>query len=377
VSIPQQALFEQFVASLDHARTVSPFFKAKHPEFGHGSIVKKKDFFLDVDKQAHNLREKHNANHAHVVQARSAKFHQVLKQIVSQQVTENPSQLIHIANIDTFAGQCMDMLAKPACSNSLFEPLAMEIPWFYDQIIKIVNNKPFHKTDKNNNPITVDTLKTAINFIGFENLQMLLPALIFKRTLPQITDPYPEIKHRVWELAVGTANCAKFLAPDYKLNPAFMFMAAMFHYVGKNTVTRIFFKQFDILHKEQMQSAEKALMKDEFESLRDVTPDPSTLAELIAQHASHVSDAIIKEMTFSYLPIHTLFHQLAHNDYEQSAPQLINSCERYVQTRMLLKQHLISADTAKTQLLQLQFSGRQLSALNKMAIKQLKFVDLS
>lgn len=72
MSIPQQALFEQFVASLDHARTVSPFFKAKHPEFGHGSIVKKKDFFLDVDKQAHNLREKHNANHAHVVQARSS-----------------------------------------------------------------------------------------------------------------------------------------------------------------------------------------------------------------------------------------------------------------------------------------------------------------
>jgi hypothetical protein len=157
VSIPQLALFEQFVASLDHARTVSPFFKAKHPEFGHGSIVSKKDFFLDVDKQ------------------------------------------------------------------------------------------------------------------------------------------------------------------------------------------------FDILHKEQMQSAEKALMKDEFESLRDVTPDPSALAELVAQHASYVSDAIIKEMTFSYLPIHTLFRQLAHNDYEQSAPQLINSCERYVQTRMLLKQHLISADTAKTQ----------------------------
>jgi hypothetical protein len=45
VSIPQQALFEQFVASLDHARTVSPFFKAKYPEFGHGSIVSKKICF--------------------------------------------------------------------------------------------------------------------------------------------------------------------------------------------------------------------------------------------------------------------------------------------------------------------------------------------
>lgn len=375
--IPQQALFEQFVASLDHARTVSPFFKAQHPEFGNESTATKKDFFLDVDKQAHSLREQHNAHHAQVVQARSAKFHQLLKQIVTQQVTENPNQLINIANIDTFAGQCMDMLAKPACSNSLFEPLAMEIPWFYDQIIKIVNNKPFHKTDKNNNPITVDTLKTAINFIGFENLQMLLPALIFKRTLPQITDPYPEIKHRIWELALGTANCAKFLAPDYKLNPAFMFMAGMFNYVGKNTVTRIFFKQFDILHKEQMQSAEKALMKDEFESLRDVTPEPAALAELVALHASQVSHAIIKEMTFNYLPIHTLFNQLAQADYTQHAPQLIKSCERYVQIRMLLKQHLISADTAKAQLLQLPFSGKQLTGLNKLAIKQLQFVDLS
>lgn len=375
--IPQQALFEQFVASLDHARTVSPFFMAKHPEFGNSPVVTKKDFFLDVDKQAHSLREQHNAQHAQIVQARSTKFHQLLKQIVTQQVTEEPSKLIHIANIDTFAGQCMDMLAKPACSNSLFEPLAMEIPWFFDQIIKIVNNKPFHKTDKNNNPITVDTLKTAINFIGFENLQMLLPALIFKRTLPQITDPYPEIKHRIWELAVGTANCAKFLAPDYKLNPAFMFMAAMFNYVGKNTVTRIFFKQFDILHKEQMQSAEKALMKDEFESLRGVTPDPAALAELVAQHAAQVSNVIITEMTFSYLPIHALFKQLAGGEYQQYAPQLIHSCERYVQIRMLLKQHLISTDTAKAQLLQLSFSGKQLSALNKLAIKQLQFVDLS
>lgn len=55
--IPQQALFEQFVASLDHARTVSPFFKAQRPEFGNDSSTTKKDFFLDVNKQAHQLRE--------------------------------------------------------------------------------------------------------------------------------------------------------------------------------------------------------------------------------------------------------------------------------------------------------------------------------
>lgn len=374
--IPQQALFEQFVVSLDHARTVSPFFMAQHPEFGHSENVTNADYFLDVDKQAQQLREQHSAQHAQVVQARSTKFHLLLKQIVTQQIVEHPQQLINVANIDAFAGQCMDMLAKPACSNTLFEPLAMEIPWFFDQIIKIVNNKPFRKTDKNNNPITVDTLKTAINFIGFENLQMLLPALIFKRTLPQITDPYPEIKHRIWELAVGTANCAKFLAPDYKLNPAFMFMAGMFNFVGKNTVTRIFFKQFDILHKEQMQSAEKAMMKDEFESLRDVTPDPAALAELVAVHATEVSNAIIQAMTFNYLPIHALFSQLVKSEYTQYAPNLITSCERYVQIRMLLKQHLISADDAKKQLLALSFTTKQLNALNTLSIKQLQFVDL-
>jgi hypothetical protein len=82
-------------------------------------------------------------------------------------------------------------------------------------------------------------------------------------------------------------------------------------------------------------------------------------------------------MTFSYLPIHALFKQLAGGEYQQYAPQLIHSCERYVQIRMLLKQHLISTDTAKAQLLQLSFSGKQLSALNKLAIKQLQFVDLS
>lgn len=372
--IAQQALFEQFVVSLDHARLSSPHFMAMNPDFGQQ--VSESDALLSIDREANLERERNQAQHAQVVAQRSDKFHTVLAQIVKQQLTDDPSQLINIANIDDYAGHAMDMLAKPACSNSLFEPLAMEIPWFFDQIIKIVNNKPFLKTDKNNNPIKVDKLRTAINFIGFENLQMLLPALIFKRTLPQITDPYPEIKHRIWELAISTANCAKFLAPDFKLNPAFMFMAGMFHYVGKNTVTRVFFKQFDLLHKEQMLSAEKAMMKQEYESLRDITPDPIVLAQLVDELSNKVSSNILHQMTFTYLPIHNVFSKIAEKDYEQYAPKLIKTCERYVQIRQLLKQQLIPVAEAKVQLAKLPLSTAQVKALNGLAIKQLQFVEL-
>ena len=48
-------------------------------------------------------------------------------------------------------------------------------------------------------------MRVGLNFFDLENLMVIITSLAFKRTLPRITGPYPEIKLRIWEEALATA----------------------------------------------------------------------------------------------------------------------------------------------------------------------------
>ena len=110
-----------------------------------------------------------------------------------------------ILGIDKSLPKLLALVGIRAATISQVEPIAIELPWLFKDLMNFVNQSKYRRIDNKGNVVLVKTMRVGLNFFDLENLMVIITSLAFKRTLPQITGPYPEIKLRIWEEALATA----------------------------------------------------------------------------------------------------------------------------------------------------------------------------
>ena len=366
--------------SLYHALSYSrAFAKSRANGEDYSAIAKNLQdsipFKLDVEKNAVKHRTAAEVTAQEKLSEQSTSFHKLLSLEVEKDLQHPEVLLKGIGNVDPAIGACIELLAKPSCSFSRLETAVTEFPWLQDTIMKLVNGEQFRRTDSYGKTIIVDNLRTAISFIGISNLQILIPAIVFKRTIPQITDPYPEIKQRIWEHAISSANTAIFLSKIKERNKPLLYTSALFLNVGKNILIRIFFKAFDHLHKEQLLSAERARMQEKHDLVSKVTPDLDILQNLVDKHAMRLTIKIFQQMHLSYLPITALYEGIQNEDDTFIDSVLVSKAKEYAELRSLIQQKLIPASDILQWNKTLHLSVEEFTELNQTNITKLHFSE--
>lgn len=328
---------------------------------------------LDIEKDAVKHRNAAEVSAQEKLTNESRSFHKLLSLEVEKELQHPEVLLKGIGNVDPAIGECIELLAKPSCSFSRLETAVAEFPWLQDTLMKLVNGEQFRRTDSYGKTIIVDNLRTAISFIGISNLQVLIPAIVFKRTIPQITDPYPEIKKRIWEHAISSANTAIFLSRVRERNKPLLYTSALFLNVGKNILIRIFFKAFDHLHQEQLLSAERARMQEKHDLVSKVTPDLDILQSLVEKHAMRLTVKFFQQMHLSYLPIAALYEGIQEADHTFIDSVLVAKAKEYAELRSLIQQKLIPASEILQWNKTLHLSVEEFTEINQMNITKLHF----
>jgi len=150
-----------------------------------------------------------------------------------------------VIGIDRALPKLLDLVCIKAATISKIEPLATELPWFFNDLMKFVNQPKYQRIDNKGKVVIVETMRVGLNFFGLENVMMILISLAFKRSLPQITDPYPKIKLRIWEEALATAISCKQIASVVGVNQNNAFCLGMLQTMGKVVVSKLYFRLFE------------------------------------------------------------------------------------------------------------------------------------
>lgn len=173
---------------------------------------------LHVEKVAIENKRLQEKTEASYLESVSHHLHEILLGELTEQLSYTDELVQNVLNLPENIGELLDALSVKACSVSKLEPIAATMPWLYDELIVVVNTPQFRRKDSRGRIIVVETLRTALSFLGIENLRTLIPSLILKRAMPQITDPYPLIKQKLTPYTTGVAITAKRLAALTDLN---------------------------------------------------------------------------------------------------------------------------------------------------------------
>jgi hypothetical protein len=295
-----------------------------------------------------------------------AKLHGDIEKNLSDALADQDSLISKVLNIDPVISQILDLLSLKACTISRLEVLAAQVPWLYKDLLKMISSPKYRRTDSKGKILTADTLRVALSFFGLENLKMIVPFLIIRRCLPQITDPYPQIKRRVWEHSIATAMSSKRLAGFQKVSENQAFTAGMLQSLGTIAVVKLYFRIFDRVQLEALKESQKTLEHQRHDALTKVEPSSDMLLSLIDKHAAQATSTIIQGLGFQRLFLHSAFEQIANTDTsEEHLPltKVLLQANAYAKYRILKFHELVTIEEAKEYLRQYKFPMGSLEVL--------------
>ena len=305
---------------------------------------------LAVEKQARHEKKINQQIEQDYLDSTLDNLHRTLEQRLSEELKDTGILYQKVLGIDPVIPQLLDLLAVKACTISRLEALAVQIPWLYKDLLKMVNSPKYQRVDSRGKILTADTLRVALSFFGVEHLKMVIPFLTVRRCLPLITDPYPRLKHRIWEQAIATAMSSKSLASFNGVEKNQAFTLGMLQVLGKIAVVKLYFKLFDQVQIDAMKEAHDKLQHKPHAALAKLEPSGEFLNILLDKYAAPTLARLIAHMGLRRLPIHDAAQQLAQQqsmDELSGLSKVLKQATGYAQYRILKNHNLISMEEAK------------------------------
>lgn len=329
---------------------------------------------LRIEKQAIRDKQLNQKSHQTYVNSIRDMIHTELFDRLEKQLADTHTVYLKVLGFDDRLPELMDLLAVRASAIPKIEPVAANIPWLYDELLKMVNMPKYRKTDAKGKVISVESLKVALSFLGIDNLKMAVPSIAFRRMIPQITDPYPEIKSRLWEASVGTAMACKKIAKVSKVDENAAFVVGLFHDIGKIVITRLYFKLFEQVQREALLEAHNEKKRQEYSALLEIQPSSEYLIGLYHDYAYQLSAQLMHKMQFKRLTIASVMEEYAAGaavTYMSPLGKVLAQGIAYNRYRSLKQHRMISMDEAKDYLRQFYFPAGALTVLKTTDLRQL------
>ena len=329
---------------------------------------------LRVEKQA--IREK-DLNHKHTLNYLNlnlSRLNQQVEERLDVSLQDIEQLYTKVIGIEDTLPKLLDLLAVKAATTSRVEALAVELPWFFQDLLKLVNQPKYRRTDSKGKVILIDSLRAALNRFGLENLSPVVLSLAFRRWLPQITDPYPQIKNRIWEEALATSIISRKLASIHQVDENQAFILGMLSMLGCIVVVRLYFRLFDTIQREALIEAQNAQEHELHAALSRLSPSGDFLTQLIDKYALNISAQLIDMMGMQRVFIANGMREAANpSETSEISPLALTllQARAYSRYRLLKAHQLIDMQEAKEFVKSLQLPTGALTLLKTTDIRSL------
>lgn len=358
--------FYNLIVGLSHAQEVAGVDVDGKVKAEQSEQFNARRALLRVEKLAKRDMELNKRSEQNFIDGIQTRVNDVVCERLIERLRDIDDLYFKLLNLHDGLPSLLDTLSVKAASIARLEPLVAEMGWLATDLLKLVNTPKYRKTDRLGKVVVVENLRMALSFLGIENLKMLIPAKVMRRAIPQITDPYPAFKTKIWEHSLGTALACQRIAMLSKVNPSNAYTLGMFHEFGKLIVAKLYFRIFEEVHREALEEAHNDVKREEYAALQKIGPTSDYLLGLMWEHSTQISSRIIQHMQMKRVFIHSSMEEYAKKvPIKEMTPlaQVLLQGQAYSKFTMLKRYKLINTEEAKALLTSARISPAMMQAL--------------
>ncbi|RTR41021.1 HDOD domain-containing protein [Shewanella canadensis] len=248
---------------------------------------------------------------------REAILERLAKQIQAKQVFEEVStQLINTVNnaighqlvspdsILTYSGinenqlLILELLQRKNLDLNRLSPLISEQAWLARDLLNIVNSPSFRHRRPQRSDVKVTDIKLVLNFIGVENLKLLIPYFCLRNWLPSGHANLLWTTRKLWRYSVVSAIAAQALAKLHDVDGSFVYTCTLLSQMGASVVLKNSAKLFEEIWGEWLREASDSRDKELYDAVIATEFPAEKVYQLVLQHGSSLNWQLLYQLNF-------------------------------------------------------------------------------
>ncbi|GGI70678.1 histidine kinase [Shewanella hanedai] len=327
---------------------------------------------------------------------REAVLERLAKQIEAKQVFERVSeQLIKtVSNAVNHRLASADAVIKSAGVNesqllmlellqgsnidiNRLRPLIANESWLVRDLLNIVNSTSFRHRRPKGSDVKLTDLKLVLNFIGIENIKLLIPHFCLRNWLPSGHANLLWTTRKLWRYSMVSAIAAQALGKLHEKDSIFVYICTLLSQLGPSVVlknsTLLFEETWGLWLGEANNSRDKEL----YDAVL-VTEFPSQkVYELVIEHGDRLNWQLLQQLNFSDSPMTSVMAELDNNlsykDLSENA-SIVARANCYAKVVLLEEMKLINPQEKRIMFDYYELSEQELIRLKGQNYRKLNII---
>lgn len=269
--------------------------------------------------------------------------------------------------------QLLDQLAGHEITISGLYPHAQKLKYLEDELLRRVKSSEFIRQDPEEKEFVVDSLQSALSYIGVENLKLLIPFHIMKQSLPDTSGEFSSSPTLLNHYALGVANSAMALSRFTQVKAFDAFALGMLSNLGRHAIIKLYLKAFERVHTDMLYEAHKEKQRHKHDQLLSLFPSADYLIALQQEYADGLNVALFKHLNLRKLNILASMTTFADRSKtsRNNLAGMLRQAKRYTEVRMLHEFRCLTIYDAKDELKPMRFPPGSMDVLKSTNIFKL------
>lgn len=243
---------------------------------------------------------------------------------VSHQLIETVSNAVEhrLASVDSVIRSAgineaqllmLELLQGDNLDINRLRPLIANESWLVRDLLNIVNSPSFRHRRPKGSDVKVTDLKLVLNFIGIENIKLLVPYFCLRNWLPSGHANLLWTTRKLWRYSMVSAIAAQALAKLHEKDGAFVYTCTLLSQLGPSVVLKnsalLFEETWGLWLREASNSRDKelydAVLATEFPSQK--------VYELVIHHGDRLNWQLLQELNFNDSAMASVMAELDNN----------------------------------------------------------------
>ncbi len=328
---------------------------------------------LDIERKALKLRIEKQVKERQIYLEVSTHLTQTVKNTFEDQLTL-PQTIIDSSGINESQILLLDLLLSPDLNLNRLRPIIEDNSWLCRDLINLINSPSSRHRRPKNGDVKVTDIKLVLNYIGLENLRLLIPYFCLRNWLPSGNTNLLWITRKLWRYSIMSAIAAQALAQLHNKEPSLTYTCSLMYQFATSIMLtqsgRIFDKTWGTWLREASQSRDKqvydAIMATEFPA--------EAIFNQVMLHGHTLNWQLLNLLKFEDSNITLVLKELDQDyHFTELSPEaaIVAKASCYAKVLLLEEQQLIDPQEKRIMFDYYEFSAQELLRLKAQNFRKL------
>jgi|TARA_R110002126_G_scaffold105860_8_gene240377 hypothetical protein len=331
---------------------------------------------LDIERQALKLRIDKQAKEKQVYLEVSALLTHTVNNAIEHQLA-NPQMILEASAIGEGQILLLDLLLDPDLNINRLRPIIESISWLSRDLINLINSPASGHRRPKNSDVQVTDIKLVLNYIGIENLRLLIPYFCLRHWLPTGNANLLWITRKLWRYSMVSAIAAQTLAELHNKEPSLAYCCALMYQFATSIILSQSGHIFDKTWGTWLREASLSREKQVYDAIMATDFPAEAVLEQVLQHSHSLNWQLLSLLQFDDSAMTQVLKELDH-DYHFTElsvdAAIVAKASCYAKVLLLEEQQQIDPQEKRIMFDYYQFSAQELIRLKGKNFRKLNLL---